>query len=103
MENEEIQNERNEITSIAFFNKRSSSGIHEGGIEVLVVRIGVAVAESAAIYDSTRDLEGGNLGLNSGDLIFLWNWELDWGFGRSESESERVELKNAGNVFVNIR
>ena len=75
MENEEIQNERNEITSIAFFNKRSSSGIHEGGIEVLVVRIGVAVAESAAI-EIWRE---GIWDLNSGDLIFLWNWELDLG------------------------
>jgi hypothetical protein len=89
MENEEIQNERNEITSIAFFNKRSSSGIHEGGIEVLVVRIGVAVAESAAIYDSTRDLEGGNLGFE------FWGFDFFYGIGNW--------IGDLGGVRVRVR
>lgn len=77
MENEEIQNERNEITSIAFFNKRSSSGIHGGGIEVLVEGVGVAVAESAAINDNTRDLEGGSLGFDFFMELGIGFWTVE--------------------------
>lgn len=46
---------------------------------MLVVRIGVAVAESAAIYDSTRDLEGGNLGFEFWGFDFFM--ELGIGLG----------------------